>query len=82
MLTLMQDLTENEKKFSFILKLTDRGTVKQLLLKYMWPCKDEVPLEDGESLQINLRDVTKSGKNFEIRGYQKDAAQAFLRGWN
>ena len=76
--SLPQDLTENEKKFSFILKLTDRGTVKQLLLKYMWPCKDEVPLEDGESLQINLRDVTKSGKKFEIRGYQKDAAQALL----
>ena len=75
---LPQDLTENEKKFSFILKLTDRGTVKQLLLKYMWPCKDEVPLEDGESLQINLRDVTKSGKKFEIRGYQKDAAQALI----
>ena len=76
--SLPQDLTENEKKFSFILKLTDRGTLKQLLLKYMWPCKDEVPLEDGESLQINLRDVTKSGKNFEIRGYQKDAAQALI----
>ncbi len=76
--SLPQDLTENEKKFSFILKLTDRGTVKQLLLKYMWPCKDEVPLEDGESLQINLRDVTKSGKKFEIRGYQKDAAQALI----
>lgn len=75
---LPEDLTENEKKFSFILKLTDRGTVKQLLLKYMWPCKDEVPLEDGESLQINLRDVTKSGKKFEIRGYQKDAAQALI----
>ena len=76
--SLPQNLTENEKKFSFILKLTDRGTVKQLLLKYMWPCKDEVPLEDGESLQINLRDVTKSGKKFEIRGYQKDAAQALI----
>ena len=76
--SLPQDLTENEKKFSFILKLTDRGTVKQLLLKYMWPCKDEVPLEDGESLQINLRDVSKSGKKFEIRGYQKDAAQALI----
>ena len=76
--SLPHDLTENEKKFSFILKLTDRGTVKQLLLKYMWPCKDEVPLEDGESLQINLRDVTKSGKKFEIRGYQKDAAQALI----
>ena len=76
--SLPQDLKEKEKKFSFILKLTDRGTVKQLLLKYMWPCKDEVPLEDGESLQINLRDVTKSGKKFEIRGYQKDAAQALI----
>ena len=75
---LPEDLTDDEKEFSFILKLTDRGTVKQLLLKYMWPCKDEVPLEDGENLQINLRDVTKSGKKFEIRGYQKDAAQALI----
>lgn len=63
---------------SFILKLTDRGTVKQELLRMGWPVKDEVPLVDGEPLDVNLREKTLAGRDFNIRDYQKNAAAALI----
>ena len=72
------ELTEEEKQYCFRLKLTDRGTIKQVLLNSLWPVKDEVQLEDGEPLDFNLREETSTGKPFEIRGYQKNAAQALV----
>ena len=65
-------------QFSFLLKLTDRGTIKQLLLQEGWPVKDEVALTDGEPLEISLRQTTSSGHPLEIREYQKGAAQALV----
>ena len=64
--------------YSYILKLTDRGTIKQLLLQTGWPVKDEVPLCDGESLSIHLRERLSNGKELIIRDYQKKAAQALI----
>lgn len=72
------ELNEEEKQYCFRLKLTDRGTIKQVLLNSLWPVKDEVQLEDGEPLDFNLREETSAGKPFEIRGYQKNAAQALV----
>lgn len=72
------ELSEEEKQYCFRLKLTDRGTIKQVLLNSLWPVKDEVQLEDGEPLDFNLREETSAGKPFEIRGYQKNAAQALV----
>ena len=65
-------------QFSFLLKLTDRGTIKQLLLEQGWPVKDEVALTDGEPLAVSLRETTASGKKLEIREYQKGAASALV----
>ena len=64
--------------YSYILKLTDRGTIKQLLLQTGWPVKDEVPLCDGESLSIHLRERLSNGKELIIRDYQKKSAQALI----
>lgn len=72
------ELNEEEKQYCFRLKLTDRGTIKQVLLNSLWPVKDEVQLEDGEPLDFNLREETSAGKPFEIRGYQRSAAQALV----
>lgn len=72
------ELSEEEKQYCFRLKLTDRGTIKQVLLNSLWPVKDEVQLEDGEPLDFNLREETSAGKPFEIRGYQRSAAQALV----
>ena len=63
---------------SFLLKLTDRGTIKQLLLQAGWPVKDEVALADGEPLDVSLRETTSSGRKLEIREYQKGAAHALV----
>ncbi len=72
------DLTENEKKFCFKLNLTDRGIIKQNLIKIGWPVKDDVPLVDGAPLEINLREETLSGKNFGVREYQQNAAASLV----
>lgn len=71
-------LSDDEKKQCFILKLTDRGTVKQLLLSELWPVKDEIQLENGEPLDFNLKETTCDGKPFEIRTYQMEAAEALV----
>jgi DNA excision repair protein ERCC-3 len=60
------------------LQLTDRGTVKQELLKLGWPVRDDVPLVDGDPLAVELRDQTASGRSFVIRDYQKGAAAALV----
>lgn len=71
-------ISEEEKKYCFKLKLTERGTIKQVLLKALWPVKDEIQLEDGEPLDFNLRTETLSGKPFAIRNYQMEAATALV----
>lgn len=73
-----QNVTQNEMRYCFKLLLTDRGTIKQNLLKLGWPVKDDVPLVDGEPLEFSLRKTTLSGKKFEIRRYQSEAAQSIV----
>ena len=70
--------SDGAPQFSFLLKLTDRGTIKQLLLQAGWPVKDEVALIDGEPLEVSLRETTASGKKLEIREYQSGAARALV----
>lgn len=72
---LMDDLNNPD---SFLIKVLDRGTVKQVLLKQGWPVRDEVPLRNGEHFDISLKETARSGKPLEIRNYQKDAAEAFV----
>ncbi len=62
----------------YLIKLTDRGTIKQLLLEAGWPVKDQVTLTDGEPLQINLRQTTASGQPLTIREYQTASAKALV----
>lgn len=64
--------------YSFLLKLTDRGTIKQMLLQAGWPVKDEVSLVDGEPLDVSLREITSSGKPLTVREYQKESAKALV----
>jgi len=62
---------------SFFLKLIDRGTLKQELINWGFPVKDEVPLKKGSALDITFRETTLSGYTFSLRDYQKEAAHAF-----
>ena len=76
--TLIENENQKTPELGFLLKLTDRGTVKQLLLQAGWPVKDEVSLADGEPLSVNLRSETLTGKKLEIREYQKNSAKALV----
>lgn len=73
-----QENIQEETVYCFLLPLTLRGTVKQNLLQLGWPVKDEVPLREGEPLEIKLRSLTKSGIPFTQRTYQEEAAQALV----
>ncbi len=75
-LTVMQEVPGH--RFGFSLQLVDRGTVKQALYSLGWPVKDEIPLREGEPLDVSLRDVCSSGKHLVIRDYQKGAADALV----
>ena len=70
--------TSMSTRYSYIIKLTDRGTIKQLLLEAGWPVKDEVALADGEPLDISLRQTTSGGQPLVIREYQTSAAKALV----
>ncbi|MCQ2599952.1 MAG: DEAD/DEAH box helicase [Treponema sp.] len=71
-------LTPCQVENAFILLLTDRGTIKQKLIELGWPVKDEVPLRDGEPLDVSLNEKTSSGKDLVIRNYQMEAAKAIV----
>lgn len=64
--------------YSYLIKLTDRGTIKQMLLQAGWPVKDEVALSDGEPLDVSLKSTTSSGKPLNIREYQTASASALV----
>lgn len=71
-------LTPARQDLSYIFLLTDRGTIKQELLKAGWPAKDEAPLKEGAPLEITLRDKCLSGNPLVIRKYQNEAAEALI----
>jgi len=76
--TPVADTQKENNLYAFRLLLTDRGTIKQELIKLLWPIKDEVPLKDGEPLILKLRKTTLKGKELVIRDYQKKATEALL----
>ena len=68
----------NAPEHSFLIHLTDRGTIKQLLLQAGWPVKDQVALTDGEPLDVSLRQTTAAGQPLQIREYQTGAARSLV----
>ena len=78
LLTETLDGDKEAPEHSFLLKLTDRGTIKQLLLQAGWPVDDKVALSDGEPLDVSLRETTCQGKPLNIREYQKNSAKALI----
>jgi DNA excision repair protein ERCC-3 len=74
--SLQKYLTKTEK--GFLLRLVDRGTVKQGLIRQGWPVQDEAPMVSGDNMEIKLRDKCLSGKPFAPRDYQIEAAQSVL----
>ena len=55
----------------------NRGTVKQALIKIGFPVDDRGGYLEGDSLTVDLREVTRSEREFHVRRYQEEAAAAF-----
>ena len=54
---------------------SERGHLKQVLLKLGWPAEDYAGYVDGEAHAIALRE-----EGWELRGYQREAAEGFWHG--
>ena len=71
----------------FVLKFLDdahaevdperRGHLKMALTNAGFPVEDLAGYIQGDPLPIKLRETTLAGKRFELRDYQKEAAQVF-----
>ncbi len=55
----------------------DRGALKQALIKVEFPVEDLAGYTDGEKLDVDLREKTLGNRDFNLRNYQKDAAEIF-----
>lgn len=62
----------------YLIKVTDRGTMKQELTRLGYPVKDRIPLQEGDPLSISLKKTTQSGKPFSVREYQQEAVDTFV----
>jgi DNA excision repair protein ERCC-3 len=60
---------------SVVVHASDRGTLKQALLKIGWPAEDLAGYVDGEAHAISLEE-----NGWNLRGYQRDAAESFWHG--
>ncbi len=56
-----------------------RGEIKVALTEIGYPARDLVGFEDGEALEFQLRESTRSGADFTIRGYQTESIDAFYQ---
>ncbi|HEY8448849.1 MAG TPA: DNA repair helicase XPB, partial [Bacillota bacterium] len=59
---------------------TNRGLLKQALIKLGHPVEDLVGHVPGAPLSIELRATTRGGRPFSLRPYQKQAVDAFWAG--
>jgi DNA excision repair protein ERCC-3 len=65
---------------SFVVEPAHRGVLKQALITVGYPAEDLAGYTDGAALDVNLRTVTRAGLPFQIRDYQREAADIFYAG--
>ncbi|MCE9582973.1 MAG: DEAD/DEAH box helicase [Planctomycetes bacterium] len=73
-------LLERADDVSIRLEKALRGPVKQALLKLGWPVEDLAGYVEGDPLKFTMRDKRLQGGDWGLRGYQKEAADAFWAG--
>lgn len=73
-----QYLTERLDKTSFRVDPTARGLLKQALVGAGFPAEDLAGYTAGEPLALDLRQTAASGAAFQVRDYQRQAAEAFF----
>jgi DNA excision repair protein ERCC-3 len=57
-----------------------RGVLKQALVAVGYPAEDLAGYTEGAALPMRLRSVTRGGIPFQVRDYQRDAADVFYAG--
>lgn len=65
---------------SFLIEPAYRGVLKQALIAVGYPAEDLAGYTEGAALAINLRNIARTGMPFEVRDYQRDAADIFYAG--
>jgi DNA excision repair protein ERCC-3 len=59
---------------------SERGKLKQALVKIGFPAEDLAGYTEGEPLPVHLRTITRGGLPFALRPYQQQAAAVFHAG--
>jgi len=87
---LIAEVARNKKVQPHVLEQVDRNTlridprtrghVKQALVIFGYPAEDLAGYTDGETLDLELRQVAGSGSPFDLRAYQSDAIGSFWAG--
>jgi len=70
-------LTDRIDDTSFQVDPGYRGVLKQALVSAGYPAEDLAGYENGDALDVSLRDRTISGTPFGVREYQRQAAESF-----
>src|SRR5690242_8646573 len=73
-------LGEREGPGSFLVEPAHRGVLKQALITVGYPAEDLAGYTEGAALPLRLRTITRGGLPFQVRDYQRDAADIFYAG--
>jgi DNA excision repair protein ERCC-3 len=65
---------------SFRVEPAFRGVLKQALIAVGYPAEDLAGYTEGAPLELALRATARSGIRFQVRDYQRDAAEIFYAG--
>ncbi|MBW2709407.1 MAG: helicase-associated domain-containing protein [Deltaproteobacteria bacterium] len=61
----------------FLIRVADRGRIKQALIQVGFPAEDLAGYVKGERVDFSVRTTTSSGAGFSFRPYQQQAADIF-----
>lgn len=73
-------LGERLDETSFAIDDANRGVLKMALIAAGYPAEDLAGYAKGTDLEVNLRETTVSGREFQVRDYQLGAVDAFHAG--
>jgi len=65
---------------SFAIDDANRGVLKQALISVGYPAEDLAGYAEGTALEVELRQIARSGAPFQVRDYQRGAVDAFHAG--
>ncbi|MCA9425145.1 MAG: helicase-associated domain-containing protein, partial [Candidatus Omnitrophica bacterium] len=73
-------LLQEKRKNTFRIDPSNRGELKQRLVKIGFPVKDIAGYVDGDTFRFEMRETTLEGRPFGLRYYQEQSAAAFHQG--